>query len=74
MYIYSFSTSSYLHQTFTMPVYKVNYFDNRGRAETIRMILALKEQQFTDRRIAPEDWETISNTGYLPKSPCVLHI
>ena len=64
MTVIQFQPSISLHRTiFTMPVYKIHYFNNRGRAETIRMILALKEQQFTDRRVSPEDWPVVKKSG-----------
>ena len=64
MSVIQFQPSISLHRTtFTMPVYKIHYFNNRGRAETIRMILALKEQQFTDRRVSPEDWPEVKKSG-----------
>ena len=39
-----------------MPVYKLHYFDARGRAEVTRMLFKLGEQAFEDIRLADEDW------------------
>jgi len=39
-----------------MPVYKLHYFNGRGRAETIRMIFAVAGQKFEDDRIEFQDW------------------
>ena len=39
-----------------MPVYKLHYFDARGRAEVTRMLFKLGEQAFEDIRLADDDW------------------
>jgi len=39
-----------------MPVYKLHYFNMRGRAETIRLIFAAAGQKFEDCRIEMKDW------------------
>ena len=39
-----------------MPQYKVNYFDARGRAEIIRLILTQAGQEFVDNRFSGEQW------------------
>ena len=36
--------------------YKLTYFDVRGRAETIRMMLTMSGQKFNDVRIQLHDW------------------
>jgi hypothetical protein len=42
-----------------MPKYVLHYFDGRGRAELLRMILSYGDIEFTDRRINPADWPSI---------------
>lgn len=42
-----------------MVVYKLIYFDGRGRAEIIRLIFAAAFQKYEDRRISPEEWENM---------------
>jgi len=39
-----------------MPVYKLHYFNGRGRAETIRLIFAAAGQKYEDCRIEMKDW------------------
>jgi len=39
-----------------MPVYKLHYFNMRGRAETIRLIFAAAGQKYEDCRIEMKDW------------------
>jgi len=39
-----------------MPVYKLHYFNARGRAETIRLIFAAAGQKYEDCRIEFQDW------------------
>lgn len=40
-----------------MPQYKLIYFDIRGLGETTRMIFAQAGVEYTDERIAREDWQ-----------------
>jgi len=52
-----------------MPSYKLNYFNVRGRGETIRLCLAAGGIKFEDNRIEFKDWPTLKpNTpwGSLP--------
>ena len=42
-----------------MPSYKLTYYDMRGRAELIRMLLTLADQKFEDKRITREQWATM---------------
>ncbi|GFO21745.1 glutathione s-transferase [Plakobranchus ocellatus] len=39
-----------------MPNYKLTYFDGRGRAEIIRLILTYAGQKFDDNRVGGEVW------------------
>ncbi|KAK2169386.1 hypothetical protein LSH36_10g03064 [Paralvinella palmiformis] len=39
-----------------MSPYKLYYFDNRGRAEFSRLLFALAEQDYEDRRVTKEEW------------------
>lgn len=38
-------------------IYKVYYFDMRGRAEIIRMVLSAADKEFEDIRLSREEWE-----------------
>ena len=52
-----------------MPQYKLTYFDRRGRAEIIRLILAQAGVEYEDKRIAFEDWGQLKPQtpfGYIP--------
>jgi len=44
-----------------MPVYKLQYFNIRGRGETIRLIFHAAGQKFEDSRIEFKDWATRKN-------------
>nr|AAB63382.1 28 kDa glutathione-S transferase [Paragonimus westermani] len=51
------------------PKYKLTYFNARGRAELIRMVLHAAELEFEDHRIEMSDWPAIKPTipgGQLP--------
>lgn len=45
-----------------MPNYKLTYFDARGRAETIRFILAAAGAKYEDHRLKGESWPEIKPT------------
>ncbi|KAG1679750.1 Glutathione S-transferase 1 [Nymphon striatum] len=45
-----------------MPKYTITYFDAKGRAEISRLILAYKEVDFEDVRVAQEDWPKVKPT------------
>ncbi|CAI8028451.1 Glutathione S-transferase 1 (Fragment) [Geodia barretti] len=52
-----------------MSQYKLTYFNGRGRAELIRLILAQAGVQYEDHRIAGEEWPELKPTtpfGCLP--------
>ena len=53
---FSFIFSSSKTFLFNMPAYKLTYFDGRARAETSRLLFALKGQKYTDVRIQHCDW------------------
>ena len=42
-----------------MPSYKLHYFKATGRAETARMIFALKGVKFEDIRYSSEEWQKV---------------
>lgn len=39
-----------------MPNFKLNYFNGRGRAETIRLVFAAAGQKYEDTRFEMADW------------------
>ena len=39
-----------------MATYKLHYFENRGRAECIRLLFVLKGQDFEDIRYTFDEW------------------
>ena len=47
-----------------MSQYKLTYFNGRGRAELIRLVLAQAGVQYEDHRIVGEDWKDLK-----PKTP-----
>ena len=52
-----------------MAQYKLSYFNGRGRAEVIRLILAQAGVEYEDKRIAFEDWGQLKPQtpfGYMP--------
>lgn len=52
-----------------MSQYKLTYFNGRGRAEIIRLVLAQAGIEYTDHRIAGEEWPALKPTtpfGCLP--------
>ncbi|CAJ0575007.1 unnamed protein product, partial [Mesorhabditis spiculigera] len=52
-----------------MPIYRLTYFDAMGRAEPSRLLFALAEVEFEDKRIAARDWPQVKSTvpwGQLP--------
>ena len=51
------------------PTWKLTYFDGRGRAEILRLILAYNGRKYIDNRISFEEWATIQSStpfGALP--------
>jgi glutathione S-transferase len=42
-----------------MPQYKLVYFNGRGRAETLRYMLAYAGVEFEDARVTHQYWPTI---------------
>merc|ERR1712168_99358 len=50
------------NQTNNMPNnYTLHYFNGRGRAEILRMMMAMAGQKFMDRRIEFNEWDKIRN-------------
>ena len=47
--------------------YKVTYFDVRGRAEVVRLLLAAAGQKFEDERIDPKQWLSLK-----PSATCLF--
>merc|ERR1712098_965822 len=48
-------------QNLTMPNYTLHYFNGRGRAEIIRMLMAAANQKYNDRRIEFNEWDKCRN-------------
>lgn len=46
-----------------MPTYKLTYFDGKGRAETIRLVLAASGTKFEDIRITFAQWPEMKSTA-----------
>ena len=44
-----------------MAKFVITYFEARGRAECSRLAMALAGQEFTDVRLAGEEWLAIKN-------------
>ena len=42
-----------------MAKYTLVYFNGRGRAEVSRMLFALADVEYVDKRIGVEDWPTL---------------
>ncbi|XP_070543838.1 glutathione S-transferase 1-like [Ptychodera flava] len=53
-----------------MPIYKLKYFANRGRAEPSRLVFAAAGVEYEDIRFDPEQWqsekESVSASGKYP--------
>jgi len=49
--------------------YKLTYFDARGAAEEIRMLFALAEQEYEDKRVSQEEWKTFKETTPFEQLP-----
>ena len=50
--------------TFTMPTYKLTYFNSRGNAEVIRMIMAYGDIEYEDVRLTGEQWLELKPSTY----------
>merc|ERR1712098_306292 len=48
-------------QNLTMPNYTLHYFNGRGRAEIIRMLMGAANQKYNDRRIEFNEWDKCRN-------------
>ena len=55
MLLYIFISLLFSHSN--MPVFRVTYFNGRGRAEVMRQILAYAGQAYEDRRIKDDEIE-----------------
>merc|ERR1712142_300757 len=49
------------NQTNNMPNYTLHYFNGRGRAEILRMMMNMAGQKFMDKRIEFNEWDRIRN-------------
>merc|ERR1712142_113903 len=49
------------NQIFNMPNYTLHYFNGRGRAEILRMMMNMAGMKFMDRRIEFNEWDKIRN-------------
>merc|ERR1712142_139989 len=49
------------NQTNNMPNYTLHYFNGRGRAEILRMMMNMAGQKFMDKRIEFNEWDKIRN-------------
>lgn len=47
--------------------YSLSYFDVRGRAEPSRMLFALAEVKYTDKRVSHLDWPQFKPSKYKTK-------
>ena len=56
----------------TTPAYEIAYFPLRGRAEPIRLLLALAGQPFVDRRVAGPDWASLKPESPLGQMPILF--
>ncbi|XP_054583356.1 hematopoietic prostaglandin D synthase isoform X3 [Eptesicus fuscus] len=56
-------------ENYTMPSYKLIYFNMRGRAEIIRYIFAYLDIKYEDHRIEQADWPKIKPTLPFGKIP-----
>ena len=42
-----------------MPSYRLTYYNARGRAETARLLFAVKGQDYVDRRMDQAEWDAL---------------
>ncbi|XP_002731492.1 S-crystallin SL11-like [Saccoglossus kowalevskii] len=49
-----------------MPSYKLHYMNGRGRAEISRLIFALADVEYEDKRYTREEWVTVKESGLFP--------
>ena len=56
----------------TQPRYTLHYFDVRGRAEPIRLLLAHAGADWEDRSFAPQDWPRVKATMPLGQVPVLV--
>ncbi|KRX79405.1 putative splicing factor, arginine/serine-rich 7 [Trichinella sp. T6] len=54
-----------------MPLYKLVYFDIRGLAEPIRLLLHDQRVQFLDNRIQQKDWPEMKSQMLFGQVPCL---
>ncbi|ELK13701.1 Glutathione-requiring prostaglandin D synthase [Pteropus alecto] len=66
---YLYKESRNFSDNYTMPNYKLTYFNMRGRAEIIRYIFAYSDIKYEDHRIEQADWPEIKPTLPFGKIP-----
>lgn len=57
-----------------MPSYTLYYFNGRGRAEVIRMLFAVADIAYNDKRIDFDDWNTFKASKFLDFFYCCLMV
>ncbi|GFR73991.1 glutathione s-transferase [Elysia marginata] len=57
----------------TMPAYKLNYFDVRGRGEVIRLTFVCAGVEFEDNRVSFEDWPALKPSEFASSRLATVH-
>lgn len=53
-----------IYFSFTMPTYKLTYFDVKGIGEPLRLLLSYGGVSFEDVRITFEQWPSVKPSNY----------